>query len=102
MLEATADMPLVLAARNVVTVAVTEDNQIKSSRQWAFGRCLSADQAGVDERSERMSGGRGASVRSGLTAALTVKLEGVVAEACRSRRLPQRPPQLSSLAPAPR
>ncbi|RLS34786.1 MAG: hypothetical protein DWH79_03700 [Planctomycetota bacterium] len=43
----------------VVPVAVTAGEKIKSLRQWASGRCLSADRAGVYSRSEGVSGGRG-------------------------------------------
>jgi len=51
-------MPLVQAAQNVVPVAVTAGGKIESLRQWASGRCLSADRAGVYSRSEGGSGGR--------------------------------------------
>ena len=40
------------AAQNVVPVAVTAGDKIESLRQWASGRCLSADRAGVYSRSE--------------------------------------------------
>jgi hypothetical protein len=46
-----------MAAQNVVPVAVTAGNKIEGLRQWASGRCLSADRAGVYSRSE-VSGGR--------------------------------------------
>jgi hypothetical protein len=52
------DVPLVQAAQNVVPVAVTAGDKIESLRQWASGRCLSADRAGVYSRSEGVSGGR--------------------------------------------
>jgi hypothetical protein len=52
------DVPLVQAAQNVVPVAVTAGDRIESLRQWASGRCLSADRAGVYSRSEGESGGR--------------------------------------------
>ena len=52
------DVPLVQAAQNVVPVAVTAGDKIKGLRQWASGRCLSADWAGVYSRSEAGSGGR--------------------------------------------
>jgi hypothetical protein len=51
-------LPLVRAAQNVVPVAVTADDKIESLRQWASGRCLSADRAGVYSRSEGGGGGR--------------------------------------------
>jgi SpoVK/Ycf46/Vps4 family AAA+-type ATPase len=46
------DVPLVQAAQNVVPVAVTAGDKIETLRQWASGRCLSADRAGVYSRSE--------------------------------------------------
>jgi hypothetical protein len=50
--------PLVQAAQNVVPVAVTTGDKIEGLRQWASGRCLSADRAGVYSRPEAGSGGR--------------------------------------------
>jgi hypothetical protein len=55
-LAALLDVPLVQAAQNVVPVAVTAGDKIESLRQWASGRCLSADRAGVYSRSEVGSG----------------------------------------------
>jgi hypothetical protein len=52
------DVPLVQAAQNVVPVAVTAGDKIEAIRQWASGRCLSADRAGVYSRAEAGSGGR--------------------------------------------
>jgi len=52
------DVPLVQAAQNVVPVAITAGHKIENLRQWASGRCLSADRAGVYSRSEGVSGGR--------------------------------------------
>ena len=52
------DVPLVQAAQNVVPVAVTAGDKIEVLHQWASGRCLSADRAGVYSRSEVRSGGR--------------------------------------------
>ena len=57
-LAALLDVPLVQASQNVVPVAVTAGDKIESLRQWASGRCLSADRAGVYSRSE-VGGGRG-------------------------------------------
>jgi hypothetical protein len=51
------DVPLVQAAQNVVPVAVTAGDKIEGLRQWASGRCLSADRVGVYSRSE--GGGEG-------------------------------------------
>jgi SpoVK/Ycf46/Vps4 family AAA+-type ATPase len=56
------DVPLVQAAQNVVPVAVTAGDKIEHLRQWASGRCLSADRAGVYSRSESGSGGGGGRV----------------------------------------
>ncbi len=36
-----------IAAQNAVPVAVTAGDKIEGLRQWASGRCLSADRAGV-------------------------------------------------------
>ncbi len=52
------DVPLLQASQNVVPVAVTAGDKIEQLRQWASGRCLSADRAGVYSRSEGVSGGR--------------------------------------------
>ena len=49
-------VPLVQAAQNVVPVAVTVGDKIEGLRQWASGRCLLADRAGVYSRAE--GGGR--------------------------------------------
>ncbi len=46
------DVPLIQASQNVVPVAVTAGDKIEGLRQWAFGRCLSADRAGVYSRKE--------------------------------------------------
>jgi hypothetical protein len=52
------EVPLIQAAQNVVPVAVTAGDKIEGLRQWASGRCLSADRSGVYSRSEGV-GGRG-------------------------------------------
>jgi len=39
-------VPLVKASQNVVPVAFTAGDKIESLRQWAPGRCLSADRGG--------------------------------------------------------
>ena len=52
------DVPLAQAAQNVVPVAVTAGDKIEGLRQWASGRCLSADRAGVYSRTEGASGSR--------------------------------------------
>jgi hypothetical protein len=46
------DVPLVQAAQTGVPVAVTVGDKIEGLRQWASGRCLSADQAELYSRSE--------------------------------------------------
>jgi hypothetical protein len=46
-LAALLDTPLVQAAENVVPVAVTSGESVERLRQWADGRCLSAEQLGV-------------------------------------------------------
>ena len=51
-------VPLAGAAQNVVPVAVTAGDKIEQLRQWASGRCLSADRAGVYSRSEGVSDAR--------------------------------------------
>lgn len=45
------DLPLVAAARNVVPVAVTAKETVNRLREWASGRCLSADAPGIYVRS---------------------------------------------------
>ena len=49
------DVPLIQAAQNVVPVAVTAGDKIEGLRQWASGRCLSADRAGVYSREQQAS-----------------------------------------------
>ena len=46
-LAALLDVPLVQAAQNVVPVAVTAAESIDRLRNWASGRCLSANESGV-------------------------------------------------------
>jgi hypothetical protein len=46
-LAALLDVPLSEAARNVVPVAVTAAESVDQLRDWASGRCLSADQPGI-------------------------------------------------------
>jgi len=52
------DAPLIQAAQNVVSVAVTAGDKIESLRQLASGRCLSADRAGVYSREAPAAVGR--------------------------------------------
>jgi len=46
-LSALLEVPLAEAARHVVPVARTAAEALESLRQWASGRCLSADQPGI-------------------------------------------------------
>jgi len=46
-LSALLDVPLVQAAQNVVPVAVTAAESVDRLRNWASGRCLSANQPGI-------------------------------------------------------
>ncbi len=46
-LAALLEMPLVIAAANVVPVAYTAAESLEKLRTWASGRCLSADCAGL-------------------------------------------------------
>lgn len=56
-LAALLDVPLVQAAQNVVPVAVTAAESVDRLRNWASGRCLSADRLGIYQRNERQSDG---------------------------------------------
>jgi len=46
-LAALLDVPLVQAAQNIVPVAITASESVERLRNWASGRCLSADKAGI-------------------------------------------------------
>ncbi len=46
-LAALLDVPLTAAASNVLPIATTASESVERLRNWASGRCLSADQAGV-------------------------------------------------------
>ncbi|MEX0824693.1 MAG: AAA family ATPase, partial [Pirellulaceae bacterium] len=46
-LAALLDLSLVDAAQNVVPIAVTASETVERLRNWASGRCLSADRAGI-------------------------------------------------------
>jgi SpoVK/Ycf46/Vps4 family AAA+-type ATPase len=46
-LSALLDVPLIQAAQNVVPVAVTAAESMERLRNWASGRCLSANQPGL-------------------------------------------------------
>jgi hypothetical protein len=49
-LAALLDVPLTEAATNIVPVAVTAGEPVEKLRQWASGRCLSADRPGTYSR----------------------------------------------------
>ncbi len=51
-LSALLDVPLVEAARNVVPVSVTASESVERLRNWASGRCLSADRPGIYTRNQ--------------------------------------------------
>jgi SpoVK/Ycf46/Vps4 family AAA+-type ATPase len=57
-LAALLDAPLVQAAENVVPVAVTAGESVERLRQWADGRCLSAEQTGVYRNQKPQGTGR--------------------------------------------
>jgi SpoVK/Ycf46/Vps4 family AAA+-type ATPase len=49
-LAALLDVPLTEAASNIVPVAVTAGESVEKLRQWASGRCLSAERPGIYSR----------------------------------------------------
>jgi hypothetical protein len=57
-LAALLDVPLATAAQNIVPVARTSAEPVERLRQWASGRCLSADRAGIYEATAAASGSR--------------------------------------------
>ena len=62
-LAALLDIPLLEAAGNVVPVAVTAGESVERLRQWAAGRCLSADRPGLYTRASETSIKPGRNVR---------------------------------------
>jgi hypothetical protein len=50
-LAALLDVSMIEAAQNIVPVAVTASESVERLRTWASGRCLSADVAGIYQRS---------------------------------------------------
>ena len=52
-LAALLDVPLVQAAQNIVPVAVTAAESVQQLRNWASGRCLSADKTGIYTDNDR-------------------------------------------------
>ena len=57
-LAALLDVPLVAAAQNIVPVARTSAESVEKLRQWASGRCLSADKAGIYQPNGAATGNR--------------------------------------------
>jgi hypothetical protein len=57
-LSALLDMPLIAAAQNIVPVARTSAESVEKLRQWAAGRCLSADRGGIYAASTTVPSGR--------------------------------------------
>jgi hypothetical protein len=51
-LSALLDMPLLEAGKNIVPVAVTAAESVERLRNWACGRCLSADKPGIYRRED--------------------------------------------------
>ena len=51
-LSALLDMPLLEAGKNIVPVAVTSAESVERLRNWASGRCLSADKPGIYRRED--------------------------------------------------
>ncbi|HEV3300770.1 MAG TPA: AAA family ATPase [Planctomycetaceae bacterium] len=49
-LSALLDMPLLEAGKNIVPVAATAAESVERLRNWASGRCLSADKTGIYRR----------------------------------------------------
>ena len=60
-LAALLDVPMIDAAQNVVPVAVTAAESVEKLRNWASGRCLSAERSGIYARN---SGGSNLSGRN--------------------------------------
>ena len=57
-LAALLDVPLVQAAQNVVPVAVTAAESVRRLRQWASGRCLSANEPGIYQHTGAKTSGK--------------------------------------------
>ena len=57
-LAALLDLPLTAAAQNIVPVARTSAESVEKLRQWASGRCLSADRTGIYEAGAAATTGR--------------------------------------------
>jgi SpoVK/Ycf46/Vps4 family AAA+-type ATPase len=64
-LAAMLGVPLVEAAANIVAIAVTAGESVERLRNWAAGRCLSADRPGIYSRVAASPGKVGRSVHRG-------------------------------------
>ena len=64
-LAALLGVPLTEAAANIVAVAVTANESVERLRNWAAGRCLSADRPGIYSRVAASPGKAGRSVHRG-------------------------------------
>jgi hypothetical protein len=64
-LAALLGVPLVEAASNIVPVAVTAGESVERLRDWAAGRCLSADRPGIYSRGAAGPGKAGRGVHRG-------------------------------------
>jgi hypothetical protein len=59
-LAALLDVPLTDAARNVVPIAATAAENVSRLRNWANGRCLSADRSGLYQAAPAKTSGKAA------------------------------------------
>ncbi|HEY4259098.1 MAG TPA: AAA family ATPase, partial [Schlesneria sp.] len=57
-LSALLDVPLIQSSQNVVPVAITAAESVARLRQWASGRCLSAQVPGIYQHAAPKSGSR--------------------------------------------
>jgi SpoVK/Ycf46/Vps4 family AAA+-type ATPase len=64
-LAALLGVPLVEAAANIVPVAITAGESVERLRNWAAGRCLSADRPGIYSRGADTSGQPGRKAHRG-------------------------------------
>jgi hypothetical protein len=64
-LAALLDVPLTEAATNIVPVAITAGESVERLRNWASGRCLSADRPGIYSRVAEPGGQSGRKVHRG-------------------------------------
>ncbi len=65
-LAALLDVSLIQAAENVVPIAVTSCESVSRLRQWADGRCLSADRSGVYRMATKTSRRRSVSTKPSI------------------------------------